>query len=297
MPGDGDVAFLGRLVRNLKARGPDPLRPMIDAYLLERGRSEDRLSDYVIDMRPRRRPAGRLTPSGLGGCSRKAVFTFLGTRPRKAVDLDLELIFEDGNWRHHKWQALFHDMEIVLGKDRFEVVSIEDKGVDPELYLMGYSDAIIRINGVLYVVDFKGINDRGYTYVFSDDEAKPAHVIQVTGYEHLFKVDKGILLYDNKNNQRTRSIAVPWSDENWADTRGWAEGVLGHLDDRKLPARHPECNAGSLEYESKCPFTYLCFPRDHEDADRLVLQRKAYKGFRGLRAAWRAGNRELRSGG
>lgn len=283
-----DSAILNRLVKNMKSREADPLRPMIDQYVLERDAADNRLTHYEIDMRPRLRPGGRLSPSAVGGCKRKMVFQFLGVKGRRKLDPDTEMLFEDGNWRHHKWQAIFLDMEEVLGADRFRVLDIEKKVVDEAIYLMGYVDAIVMINGVTYIIDFKGINERGWAWITNGDAAKQENKLQVIAYEALADETHGILLYDNKNNSATRGFAVEFTEADWRDAKEWVDEVLGRLEDRRLPSKHPNCRAGSFQYE-KCPFAKLCY------GEKTVTQvrKRVYRNFHGLDAAWEEGNRAI----
>src|SRR5690349_12777163 len=93
----------------------DPLTPLVDRYFSMRVKyPEKRIRDYGLDLQDRPRPLGRLSPSALCGCERQAVFKFIGMDGRKRINPDTEAIFDDGHWRHHKWQARFRDMEAVL---------------------------------------------------------------------------------------------------------------------------------------------------------------------------------------
>lgn len=136
----------------------EPLTEAIETYLVKRPHAKRRLRRHVISMVDRPRPGGRLSPSSIGGCKRHAVLSFLGVQGQRKIDTDLEMIFEDGNWRHHKWQALMLDMERVLGKKHFRVVSFEGRAVYEGLFIAGHLDVHVIIRGVHYIIDIKGIN-------------------------------------------------------------------------------------------------------------------------------------------
>jgi hypothetical protein len=128
-----ETKVIARLLKNMaEATEGEPLSEAIEMYLLKRHRAKRRLRSHTISMVPRPRPHGRLSPSSLGGCKREAAFKFLGVEGQVKIDPDLELIFEDGNWRHHKWQALFLDMQAVLGRKNFRVVSFESDAILPK---------------------------------------------------------------------------------------------------------------------------------------------------------------------
>lgn len=275
-----DSAILAKLVRNMHRRGSDPLRPMLDAYLMERDASPVRYSGEV-DMAPRPRPPGCISPSSLCGCERQAAFKFIGVKGRRKLDPDQQLIFDDGDWRHHRWQFTFRDMEAVLGPERFKVISIEERVKYASLYIEGSLDALLRIEGQRLLVDIKGINDAGFHYVLSRDEPIEAHVRQLVGYLRARRVAKGFLWYDNKNNQLTKAFMVNYDDGAWAQIEGWSESVVSYLRRRRLPPKHPECNRGTLFY-GKCPYAMLCFG-NRTDAQ---VQREAFAEFPGVEEAW-----------
>lgn len=275
----------------MKSGGEDFMSHLIDRYIFERALPENRhkrLTEYVIDLKPRNRPPGRLSPSSLGGCSRQSAFTFAGVKGAKRVDPELELIFEDGNWRHHKWQAIFQEMEAILGSDIFRCVSIEKQVTMRKLYVRGNSDAHLEIfdqgEWIPVIVDIKGINKFGFADVFNAQEPKQAHVRQLLAYMKAHKVDTGILLYDCKDDQRYTIFVIRMTPEAWADVKNWIKKLLDEMEHQKLPPMHPECNNGNYLY-GKCPYRKLCFGR----ITNVDLERKLYKKFKGLDVAWEQG--------
>jgi hypothetical protein len=279
-----DAAILSRLVKNLKRRDSDPLTPLIDEYLLKRSGAARRLERYEIPLVERARPGGRLSPSSLCGCERQAALRFLGVRGRRRLDPDTQLIFDDGNWRHHRWQSMFLDMEQVLGIERFQVLSIEEQVRIPGVYISGSLDITVLIDGDTWVIDFKGINDYGFTRVTSMDEPIEEHVQQLTAYMRAKMCRRGMLIYDNKNNQQYRIYTVPFNRDVWNKVRSWCRRVLRDIENQRLPAKHPECHAGNFLYE-RCGYAQLCYgQKDTEEIRRL-----AYKDFDGIDAAWQAG--------
>lgn len=290
MPMDADRKVITKLVKGMKREDQDPLRPLVDLYLMRRDRveSERRIRAYMIDLVARPRPPGRLSPSSMGGCQRLAAFKFVGVRGRRRVDPDSELIFDDGNWRHHKWQATFKDMELVLGRDKFRVLGIEEVVEIPELYISGSLDVVVAIyrNGhwEKWVIDIKGINDAGFTYVHNNRAPKEEHVRQLTTYEKARKVVRGLLWYENKNNQLTMGHVVRLDGEVWAEVEDWTSEVLDHLQAKRVPPMHPDCQAGTYLWE-RCPYKPLCYG----NATPVQIRRKAYKDFESVETQWAIG--------
>lgn len=281
-----DVRILANLVKHMKLEEADPLTPMIDAYLIKRKTSSRRLQEVTLPIPEKSRPGGRLSPSSIAGCQRQSMFKFLGVEAVNRIDPDTELIFEDGNWRHHKWQAMFADMQQVLGSKKFRLCSIEKPVSIPNLYIAGRYDALIKIRGKRYVVDFKGINDFGFSYVYREHKPKEEHVKQVLTYCVARGVRRGLLLYDNKNNQQFKVYQVSWDDEIWADVERWCERVLMHLERKTLPGRHHNCSAGTFLFE-KCPFAPICYGAMKDEPERM--RRMAFRDFKGIDAAWAEG--------
>lgn len=289
--GAQDRKILATMVKRMKNQGADPLSPIIDAYLIEREKPKaKRVRKYDIDMKPRARPGGRISPSSIGGCQREAVFRFTGTRGSRKIDPDQQLIFEDGNWRHHKWQAIFYDMEAVLGADRFEVVAIEEVASWRRKYVSGSFDAIVRINGILYVIDFKGINDNGFGRVYRDGAPLKKHRMQLLLYMKAKKIQHGIIMYENKNNNLRKCFGVTFEDEEWQNTVQWVNEVIKYLQARRLPAKHHDCAKGNFQYE-KCGFAGLCYGK----LDRVELRDLAYSSFDSIEEAWERGHAELQA--
>lgn len=281
------TAVLSNLIKNMKRSGLDPLRPLLDAYILERDSAEERYSGEPIEMRPAKRPPGCLSPSSLCGCEREAAYKFLGMPGRRQVDPDRALVMEHGSWIGYKWQHIFRDMECVLGRDRFRVVSIEQRVQYPELYVSGSVDAVLWLRpnpakpGLKWVVEIKSINDAGFQYVHMSGAPLKHHPRQLVSYERSLGIPRGIIWYDNKNNQHTHAFIVKYDDDVWHEVVAWCESVVSSLRRRRLPPRHPDCNRGTMFYE-RCPFSGLCFGK-RSDAS---VEQLAYAQFPGLDRAW-----------
>ena len=281
--------ILANIIKRMKDED-EPLRALIDEYLMKRLEARERYDGHAIDMQERPRPNGRLSPSSLYHCQRQAVMKFAGVKGRRRIDPDQELLFEDGNWRHHKWQFLFYDMELVLGRDRFQVVSIEQFVVIPQLYVAGSLDAEIRIfhkdKWRTYIVDFKGVNDRGFRWITQTDEGKEENIRQVQAYMKARKKKRGILLYDNKNDNKPLTYTVDFSGQLWDETVAWIEQVLNLLEDKRMPPKSAKCRPGTMMYDG-CPFRRVCWRSDRVDLQKLTFGKKS--GWQGIDEAWSRG--------
>lgn len=281
-----DTQILGQLIRHLALEEHDPLTPLIDDYLIKRGSSPNRLTEYVVPLIERNRPGGRISPSGIGGCKRQQVFTFIGAKGIRRLDPHTELIFDDGNWAHHKWDARFLDMEQVLGRDRFRVIAIEKAALIPELYVAGSFDAVIWIAGKKYVVDFKTILHHGFQWVYRSRKPKEAHVKQLVAYCVALGIKRGMIIYDDKDSPDYLVFSIKISDKDWRSVERWCKSVIQSVEKEELPKRHSDCDNGNFLYE-RCPFAAICYgPLMDKPAK---MRAKAFRDFEGLNEAWAEG--------
>lgn len=288
-----DTSILHSLIKNLKDAEHNPLTAMIDEYLIKRDLPKyrkRRVALLEIPVVDRARPLGRFSPSSMCGCKREAIFRFTGVKGRRRVNPDMELIFEDGKWRHHKWGWMLKDMEAVLGRHRFRVLEIEGRCLYPEMFIAGHLDALIMIkeNGVweTYVIDFKGANNWAFETVFRGGKPIDKHVYQLATYCMVREVDKGILIYDNKNDQRYKVFPIKITPEQLSEIRQWTREVVDLMEDEELPPIDPDCKGGTFLYE-RCRYTPLCYGTMTE----AELINHAYRDFTNVTDLWKQGMR------
>jgi hypothetical protein len=286
---------LASIVKHVQNEEQDPLTPLIDEYLLKRNLPkyrDRRIKSYSFDTEDRPRPGGRLSPSTICGCERQAALKFIGVEGKKRVDPDLELIFEDGHWRHHKWGYIFRDMEKVLGRKRFRVISIEEPIIIDGLYVAGSLDAVIEIKvgnkWIRYVVDFKGANNFIFEKTYRDRAPNPTYKKQLLTYMRAKKIKLGILLFDSKDKNKFYVFVIRFTDKDWAEVRMWCRSVIRQIENEKLPPKHPDCKNGTF-LANKCPYRGFCFGKL---SDRQIRQ-EVYVGFPGIKKQWAKGHAEI----
>lgn len=276
-----NTKMLGQLVKHLRAAGVDPLRPKIDSYMLKRGKALERLEFWVVDLSGRPRLPGRFSPSNLNGCERQAAFSFVGMKGIRKIDPESEMVLDMGTWTHEMFYAMFYDMELVLGVDQFEVLTVEHPVEIPGLYVAGTSDATFRIDGKKFLWDGKTINNYGFKQITLANAPHPKHKAQMLGYMKAHKIPTGMICYINKERQHLKVFKLRFDSEFWQDTVAWTERVVALMEKRKLPRKHVECRKGNFVYE-RCPFSRYCFgDMDEEDVETLM-----YKRFKGVQATW-----------
>lgn len=269
------VASPGSIIsRLIKSRKQDLFTPLYDEYLLCRDQSPNRLDTYVVDLHENSfRPPGRLSPSSIGTCKRKALFSFVAIKGAKIIDPVTQRIFDRGDWVHHEWKAICLDMEQVLGPDRFKVLAIEKKAVIKRLFIRGALDILVSINGnEPEIIDVKTQNERNYNYKATNGPDE-SHIRQITTYLRSQKLQRGLLLNDDKNTQNHRIDVIEFDQDVWNKIVRWCNDVLSYITDRKLPPRHEDCEKGSWMARN-CPYSKFCYG----GMDKSELRDMCYEG-------------------
>lgn len=265
--------LIAQMIRRMESAEKDPLQPLLDEYIINRDKSKKRYVSHTIPIVDAARMSGVLSPSSICGCERQAAMKFMGVKGKRREDPDLGFIFNDGTWRHHRWQATFKDMQEVLGKKTIEVLGIEQFIEIPSLGVAGHLDILVLIEGKLLVIEIKGINDRGFNYVLTQGTPMLPHRRQGITYAKGSKAEGCVVLYDNKNNQQTKSFLVGTKGDEWKAIRRWCKDVLAAIETHELPPMSEECTAGNFLYES-CQYSRLCYGALDDDALRRRMYRK-----------------------
>lgn len=160
---------------------------LIDKYYQDKRKDRAQEHFYVTDA---------------GKCPRAIYFSMKGY-PKKEKEPRVLRIFDRGDLIHQKLMANF------WGIPEIRVVASEIDIPSKELF-HGRADAIISVDGKLYVVDIKSSSDFKFQKL---KEPELPHQYQVQLYMHYFKIDQGILLYENKNTQALKEFELKYDPE------------------------------------------------------------------------------------
>lgn len=158
------------------------LKEIIDKYYQDKRREKDKKRFYISDA---------------GKCPRQIFFKFKKA-PCKEMEPRILRVFDQGNYVHLRLMRDLFSLGVVVASE-IDIPPVEDVG--------GRADAIIRINNDLYLVDFKSINSM---ILKNMAEPKEDHIFQVQLYLHFFKLKKGILLYEGKDNSEIKEFSVEY---------------------------------------------------------------------------------------
>jgi hypothetical protein len=145
----------------------------------------------------------------------------------------------------------------------------------------GHTDGVVNINGTLHVVDFKTCSQSGFTEVTSRNYPMEAHVFQINIYMYILGVDRGILLYENRNDLRMREFLLFKDNEIMAEVvkriimgeKAIKEGCIPDIPANLTPQSFSCCGYPGCP---PCPFYHYCFP---EQAAMAKQYESKYKEF------------------
>jgi len=113
---------------------------------------------------------------------------------------------------------LYHQLlvNVLLGLRNVRVVASEVDMPNEKCngLVHGRADIIVSIKGEnkLRIVDIKSINGYGFKKIQDNTERKEDHILQVQFYMYFFDIDKGSLLYINKDTQELFEVEVERDD-------------------------------------------------------------------------------------
>lgn len=238
-----------RYKRWLKHHGDEALLP-------QDGR--DGIGGKILEQllaQPRDR-TGSFSASSAGGCERAQVFGYHGAES-EPHDAGLLAIFNDGKWRHIRWQALLLQAGIIdeiefplMWKGKQQRGTMDGQGVVPD------DHGIEEWRGEMFGFELKGVNAFQYDG-FTKSGPKEEHLNQVARYFLLSGLELFSIVYENKSTQACHEWVVsrddPGMKERIAVQRAEVESLLSYALDGTLPPQLPECAMGKGMWK-KCGY-------------------------------------------
>lgn len=252
---------LNAVVREVKAANTIVSGPYRE-WLGKHG--DEAFPDWVVDRiaeqlrtKPRERKASFSASSG-GQCMRRRELAFLGvpTNLRQAPSPTLLNIFQDGKWRHLRWQAsclaagIFTDIEFPLSWPNLRHRgTVDGVGVVPETH------PFPEWRGKTFGVELKGMNRWYYDrYVRLRDAQKEEHQGQVAEYFLSSGWDLFVYLYEDKATGNWKEWVVGPDLEKLRDARYELELMNNDINTGKLRPMLPSCNIRKGTAWDGCPY-------------------------------------------
>jgi len=122
----------------------------------------------------------------------------------------------------------------------------------------GYGDVMLNINNERVVGEIKTITNEGFEYKKNSRKPKMGHLMQLLIYMKVWKVGKGVMIYENKNNHELLTLPVVVNDHyrRWVDQAfDWMRETYNNWKDRQLPQKPYRSNSKICKV---CPIQKAC---------------------------------------
>lgn len=192
---------------------------------------------------------GRFGASGRGKCKRRQIFTFLGMPEVRVIGPDLQNLFNDGKWRHLRWQM----MTMQAGA----ITHAEYPYSYPSLRVAG------RMDGLNSYEDW-GFELKGDRYMARAlTETPEEHALQMHTMLLATGWDVFVYIIEDKQSQNWREVIVRRDPKIIAQVRAELEELNEHVEEHTLPDILPSCAVKEGPYRT-CPFAPQCLRRWRE---------------------------------
>lgn len=196
--------------------------------------------------------AGRFGASSRGKCERKQIFTFLGMPGGRLLDAETQNLFNDGKWRHLRWQM----MGVQSG-----ALTHAEWPTTMKKYRVKVSMDGLNANDA-WIFELKGDRDfsRSMTEVPEDHDLQIHTMLLATGW------DRASYVMEDKKTQQWREIVITRNPATIVKVRDELERLNDHVERHVLPDVLPACTQGAGPYRT-CDYGPQCIERwrDHGD--------------------------------
>jgi len=126
----------------------------------------------------------------------------------------------------------------------------------------GYGDVMLKLNNERVVGEIKTMPNDGFEYKKKSKKPKSSHLMQLLIYMKFWNINKGVLIYENKNNHELLTLPVVVNDHyrRWVDQAfDWMREVYKNWKDQKLPEKPYRSNSKICKV---CPIQKACVEAD-----------------------------------
>lgn len=186
-------------------------------------------------------------PSQVHKCSRNIVYNMLDY-PSDPLPPRVLRIMDNGTSMHDRFEELFGEMGILVA-DELPITN-------EDLYIRGRTDALIRVDDDLALVELKSANDRQFSYMKKQGEPAEKYVMQLQLYMHLTGIHKGIILIENKNDQSLLEFWIDYDEVMAEEIVNKIEHVIEHVKKEEIPPREKAKTSFDCRY---CDYRDICW--------------------------------------
>lgn len=243
-------------------KGPDFADGLIEAIQ----------SGYTADIKPKFTKKYTFAPStltyGAGECARYWYLAFDGAVFHDNADAYGVANRTSGTLSHDRIQdavmkagLLQEDMEFDPEPSKYKkqihpALEFRIKYQDPPI--SGYGDVMLNYKGETILGEIKTMPNEGFEYKKASRKPKAGHLMQLLMYMKILKKDKGVLIYENKNNHELLVLPISVNDHyrRWVDQAfDWMRTVRKAWEDRTMPQKTYRSNSKICKV---CPLQQAC---------------------------------------
>ena len=247
---------LSAQLKRIKANQERLITPRIDRWLINHPEGIQVPDNTVWRQRimrllsaPNADRTARYGASGRLSCQRRQVFGYLGMPGLRAHDPVQQNLFNDGTWRHVRWQIMgmlaevFTEVEVVYRKPEWNLKVSLDAENDKE----GFG---VEIKGMSFMQKLlaEGISDYHMGQVHT--------CMLATGY------DRFVYIAEHKQRNDWIEFVVHKNPAWIAKVKDELNALSDSLDDQRLPKPLPACKAQRGDDYRLCPYAHECLGQD-----------------------------------
>lgn len=237
------------------------LTPHINNWLAQH--SEEAWPDDVVEkiaeqlrVQPRIR-SGSFSASSAGFCDRRQVLGYLGKTPNATTSPELQNLFNDGKWRHLRWQAmllsagLIEDIEVSLKWPR-----MRSKGSVDGVGFTGDLPIREEWKNKTFGFELKGMNPFVYQKWASGPrplKPNPKHLHQMGSYFLSGGFDLFIYIVEDKATQSWEEVVVEPDPRMIKESEEEIVFLNKCVDNQTLPPILQECQDREGAFKG-CPY-------------------------------------------
>lgn len=211
------------------------------------------LDDYLSDLlrklttaQPRNRD-GLWAASAAATCERAQMFTYLDVPQTMRLDPRLQNIFNDGTWRHLRWQMMMMKMGLLD--------SVEVPVYSHDLHMRGTLDGIGNDDDGEWGFELKGV------FSLSAVQSGPyeSHLYQIHSY-FLARpsITRFSLVYEDKRTQLTKEFIITRDLTLMKAVKDVFKRLNDFLDRKELPDVQNVCEKGTGKTFNDCSYKTIC---------------------------------------
>jgi hypothetical protein len=189
--------------------------------------------------------AGAFHPSQLYQCPRAQVYGYHDAPTVRQFNPQLQNIFNDGHFRHLRWQVTLLEAGILT--------DVEVPVYDSVNRIEGSMDGVNTKENWMFELkgtsQFRQVQQKG---------AMPAHIKQVNAYLFVSGIPEAIILYEDKSNQNWHEITINKDPKIIDEISEILAELNDAIDNNKLPERLPDCENQTGTTYNSCPYASIC---------------------------------------